>query len=180
MATTPINDYDSRMKEELSPTAYAAKQFRIMGITIAGAGVGYGLGKVAKGMGVMGAIERALGKQVSAEEAAEITKKVGNLPEWTGAFLGMMGSGMFLGYEHWFKEEAAKMAVDEINRDISQARIRTNPDLLAENRALRAILLDQDKQLAAAKGTVPTTRVAATDAVAQSTVVEPAQRTVSS
>lgn len=188
MAVQEVTEYDKRIERELSPEAYAMKQVRTIGISLLGVAVGAGLGHLAKRAGGMKLLEGVMGRQVknsvpelSLEKEARLEDNVKNLLEqypnileYAGGFLGLVGSGMFQEYEHWHKEMSAKLAVDEINRDIAQARIRTNPDLLAENKMLRQILNDQDKQLAAAGK--PTNKVQAADAQAMSTVMEAMQQ----
>lgn len=70
-----------------------------------------------------------------------------------GAAAGSIVSGIALAYGHWRKEESQKLAVDEINRDIANMKIRqrTDPELLKENDRLRA-MLEQEEQKNAAPG----------------------------
>lgn len=63
-----------------------------------------------------------------------------------GAFLGLLSSGMALGYDQWRKEESTRVAAREINNDISKMRILepTDNELVAENKRLRQMLNEQD------------------------------------
>ncbi|GEM_PF-2624539 len=67
-----------------------------------------------------------------------------------GGAVGMILSGLVLGYEHWRKVESEKIAVDEINRDISNIKIipHSNPELERENIRLREMLEKEEKKTA--------------------------------
>ena len=64
-----------------------------------------------------------------------------------GAFLGMMMSGIVLGYGHWKKIRQSQMQVDEITKNISDIEVfkKADPELKAENERLWNELHARDK-----------------------------------
>ena len=59
-----------------------------------------------------------------------------------GAFLGSMFGGMAVNYNEWRKDESARLAAEEVNKNISQMEIfkPSDPEIVAENKRLRAML----------------------------------------
>ena len=55
-----------------------------------------------------------------------------------GLVVGMLTSGIVLGYEHWKKIRQAQLQVDEITRDVSDIEVfkKPDPELKAENERL--------------------------------------------
>ena len=49
-----------------------------------------------------------------------------------------------VGYDKWRKDESSRLAADEINRDIANLELfkPSNPEIIAENKRLRAMLAD--------------------------------------
>lgn len=140
----------AEMDDKLSAGTYAMKQIRNTVINFAGLGAGgvagWHLGKLAKADGLIQRLGDRFGHANGKTVGAVI-----------GAFVGNMVAVLVLGYEHWAKAEAQRLAVDEINKDIAEARLRMNPELVRENNALREIVAKQDAQL---KGRQPGNTVA--------------------
>jgi hypothetical protein len=65
-----------------------------------------------------------------------------------GAFIGMMTSGIILGYGHWKKIKQSQLQVDEITKNISDIEVfkKTDPELKAENERLWQELHARDKE----------------------------------
>lgn len=92
------------------------------------------------------------------EQEVEAIRKVLGMPEpdalktakWVGAgvggFLGSMFGGMAVNYNEWRKDESARLAAEEVNKNISQMEIfkPSDPELVAENKRLRAMLAEKD------------------------------------
>ncbi len=86
---------------------------------------------------------------IAIKESLNIAHNAGaGMERWVGAAaLGMVGSiigSVFVGYQKWRKEESARLAASEIDRDISQLEVfsKRDPELVAENKRLRAMLAE--------------------------------------
>lgn len=133
---------DPEMNEKLGFGAYAWKQIRSMGISFimigAGAFIGHTVGKnMNRPMKVPQFLSKWLGETIPSRLGAT----------YIGIAVGTVVDGLFQGYEHWVKGEASRLAVDEMNRDIAESRLRMNPELLRENALLRDMVAKQDAQL---------------------------------
>lgn len=131
------------MNDKLSAGTYAYKQVR--NIVVQAVGMG---GGAAAGLG----LAKALGKNMVtlpkfAGELGGAAVSARYVFGSIGAIIGAIGSTLVLGYEHWAKAEAEKLAVEEINKDISEAKLRMDPELMRENNALRAMVAKQDTML---------------------------------
>lgn len=140
--------------DQLSPGTYVWKQIRSLLITFAGVGGGLGITYLLKKHG-------KIAPNVSVPQWMA-GKADASLPvEAIGGFGGALVSGLFQGYEHWSKMEAERLAVDEISRDIAEARFRMNPELVRENENLRELVKQQQSQI---DNMPPKTRVKGGDA----------------
>lgn len=63
-----------------------------------------------------------------------------------GAFFGSMFGGMAVNYNEWRKDESARLAAEEVNKNISQMEIfkPSDPELVSENKRLRAMLAEKE------------------------------------
>jgi len=84
-------------------------------------------------------------KNFGTEEPNRVSKKLDPVGIFAGMMVGSMIAGFFLGYRKWRREEAERIAVAEINEDVSNMKIRTRTDesLLQENTALRGMWEDE-------------------------------------
>lgn len=59
-------------------------------------------------------------------------------------FIASIGGGIAVGYDKWRKEESTRLAAEEVNRDIAKLELfrPSDPELVAENKRLRAMLAD--------------------------------------
>lgn len=106
----------------------------------------------------------ALMAQATSAEAEAVRKAMHNagkpfhLEKWAGAaILGTVGSitgSVFVGYDKWRKEESARLAASEIDRDIARLELfkPSDPELVAENKRLRGMIAEAE-----AKHTGPAT-----------------------
>lgn len=64
-----------------------------------------------------------------------------------GALTGAIAGGTVVGYHKWKKEESTRLAAAEINEDVSKLELfrPSDPELVAENKRLRAMLAKEDK-----------------------------------
>lgn len=146
-----LRERDSRMNEKLSPATYAWKQVRAIGINLFGlVGGGY-LGHHIGGQFKPRNLDKTMAilQQTRFANEAELIARASN--KWIGmaigSFAGSLITGVYLGYERWVKGEALRLSADEINRDISEAKLRMDPELLRENHLLREMIAKQDEQL---------------------------------
>lgn len=167
-----MQERSDELREKLSPGAYAAKQARMVGVQLAasfgGGAVGYFLGNIGKKRVALPTLIRDL------VPARNEGMSDGTVPKkWLGAalgyFVGTSIATIVLGYEHWSKGEAQRLAVDEINRDMAESKLRMNPELQRENTLLRDMIAQQDAQLKA-RGEQPKPQVSAQDASREATV----------
>ena len=126
------SDFDRKHNDELSASTYAGKKIYETIVSFLGIGLGAAVGY---------SMDKHHGFQATAK------KKFG----WrtiAGAVVGSTISGIILGYQHWRKVESTKIAVQEINNDISNMTIRqrTDPELIRENDRLREMLDQMDAQ----------------------------------
>ncbi|MFO1241971.1 MAG: hypothetical protein U1E36_02030 [Rickettsiales bacterium] len=162
--------FDQKHADDLSASRYATKKLYELGVTGAGVLLGgtaaYFLGKSGK---FRSWITNKFGEEAyrGAVSLNEETQKLGKFSPLTfvGGTLGTAFSSLFLTYEHWRKEEVAKLSVKEINEDISNMKIRyrTDPELLKENERLRDMLAEEEKKTEALRKDSPQTRIDAKD-----------------
>lgn len=81
-----------------------------------------------------------------------------------GAALGITGltaGSVTVAYDQWKNDESARIAAREIDRDISKLEIfrPSNPEIVAENKRLRAMLAEKEAKQATANDDVPLTRI---------------------
>ncbi len=173
--TKEQQSFEKKHEWELSATRYALKQLVQWGVslgsTVVGGAGGYLLGKHKPEW-----VDKTIIKQVKKIPSPFIQDpevlaalESGGAKKGVAAFLGAMAgatlAGVALMFEHWKKEESQKLAVDEMNTDISTALTmheRTNPELLAENNTLREMWNAERQKTQALQmkaGTGPTTRI---------------------
>ena len=136
------------LNDKLSFGTYFTKQLRNIVVNLGG-----NIGGAAIGAGLAGAykpssLELRPETLAEVEKFGSIGKSIARSPhKWVGGAIGAFIGGnialLFLGYEHWAKGEAERLAVDEINRDISEAKLRMDPELMRENTTLREMLKAQ-------------------------------------
>ena len=144
--------------EELSPKRYALKQLKQWGILFGGTAIGaFAGGKLFKLFKRKGGganahndlIDEIVAEMAIPDGARKAGQKLLNGPlnldslgTMIGAMLGMIVSSIALAYEHWRKVESEKLAVEEMNRDISHMNIHVRPDpkLVKENDRLQHIV----------------------------------------
>lgn len=162
------------LNDKLSPMAYAGKQVRILLVQMAGllggGGIGFWLGGIgAKTMRVPKFVADLMAKgdpeAIEKLAAVEVPKKM--VGATIGVFVGTVITTLVLGYEHWVKGEAERLAVDEINRDVAESKLRMNPELQRENKLLREMVEKQDAQLQVRDAHQPAATITAKDAVVE-------------
>jgi len=148
-------EFYEKHKSELGPLAYAWKQVKILGITFGAAAIGAiiarPLWKITgkKDMEIPIPDPRALfspGWAIKNEDKLIIGK--GHASNVVGGFIGLIVGGIINTYGHWKNVRGQQLAVEEVNNDISQMKIRqrTDPELLKENDRLRAMLEEKTMQ----------------------------------
>lgn len=83
------------------------------------------------------------------QDFEKTAKKIG---AGAAGFVGLMGGGMAVGYDHWRKEESERLAAEEINRDVAKLELfkPSDPELVAENKRLRTMLAEEEAKRPAA------------------------------
>jgi hypothetical protein len=131
------------LSDKLSFGTYFGKQIRDFVVNVAGAGgglaAGWGIGGLFKSkpfkVGTTEILEHF--GWVGAAAAKSPNKAIG---AGIGYVVGSLGAVTVLGYERWAKGEAERLAVDEINHDIAESKLRMDPELMRENATLRDML----------------------------------------
>jgi hypothetical protein len=148
---TEMRKRNAELDDKLSPGTYAYKQIRNIVVNVAGYGVGWFAGGFIGGFfdknktGVANQAEKVIERGMDVEGFLSNVKKSGkSLGSWVGLVVGGMAASIYLGYEHWAKGEAARLAIDEINRDIAETKLRMNPELRRENNLLREMIAKND------------------------------------
>lgn len=156
------NDFEKRHEKQLGVGQFAKIQsLYILAPLVTGA-IGAGIGYVTLGKPLArmfpGLVRRAKDidplAKVVIEQTTNIRKAVnpnaGDLinAKWAGAIgLGTVTSligSVGVGYDKWRKEESARLAANEINKDVADLELfrPSDPELVAENKRLRAMLAE--------------------------------------
>lgn len=138
----------AELNDKLGFGAYAWKQLRSLSISLIAIGgggfLGHAIGKGMKNSTMQ--VPKFLQKFINTETVSSRFGAMG-----IGIVAGTLVDGLFQGYEHWAKGEAARLGVDEMNRDIAESRLCMNPELLRENALLREMVAKQEEQLKTAR-----------------------------
>lgn len=139
---------DSEYDKKLSPATYAYKQLRAIAINltglVGGGFAGWMIGGTLRTDAVLPSRIESLMHEMGGMAKAVAQKPARMIGGMVGTVIGGTVAGVILGYEHWVKGEALRLSTDEINRDISEAKLRMNPELVRENKYLREMIEAND------------------------------------
>ncbi|MDX2095129.1 MAG: hypothetical protein SFW64_04235 [Alphaproteobacteria bacterium] len=152
------------LNDKLSPSTYAWKQVRNIilnvGGMVGGGSLGYSLGKTLSPHQGLSRKTEAFVRILGASPAAISKMGFKHVAAGVGAVMGWIVAISIMGYEHWAKGESARLSIDEINRDISQAKLRMDPEIKRENEVLREVIEKQDKIIKSQHTEAPTATIA--------------------
>ena len=140
------DDFEKRHAYDLSASKYAQKKGLELALTATGAGVGFIAGKYGIHKLPIKAFPKSLRELV--ENDPEMRREFEFPASLMGSAIGMSVGTVPIAYEHWRKEEAKRFAVQEMNQDVANAKIRTrtDPELVEENIRLRQMLEEKAAQ----------------------------------
>ena len=145
--------FDEKYQKELSAGTYAKKQIYDLVISFGSMALGAFAGYKFAPKGNSKVIN-FIGKKLfdeekdidvdslspKAKEGAAYTNKI--TYAFIGSLIGGIIGGIIQGYSRWHKQESERLAVQEINEDVANMKIRdrTDPELIRENDRLREML----------------------------------------